>query len=194
MTTYATLPIYLLVLHQSKARKRMVPLTHVHLKDEDWYLTISWQLSLLAKENKPKLTKTKYFLQLEKVKRSQQILSRDAYWRKNLHVWDYSSKKVCSSMATVSAAIVTKADDSKWNHPVGLLSHLLLCLIDLLCLAQALATSKQSWSWTQLSQIGCLPGKGRWMSSGISWGNTSVGKKLEAFTFLVLLELEKLPA
>lgn len=151
MTTNAILPIYQPVLHQSWARKRMVPLAHIHLEGADWYLTIIWQLSLLAKENKPELTKTKYVPQFEKFKRSQQILSRDVHWRKNLLVWDCSSKK-------------------------------------------ALATSKQSWSWIQLFQIGCLPGKRRWISSGISWGNTSVGKKLEVFIFLVLLELEKLPA
>ena len=103
-TTCVTLPVYLPVLHQSKARKKMVPLAHVHLRGADWYLTISWQLSLLAKENKPEFTKTKYVPQFQKVKTSQQILSRDVHWRKNLHVWDFSSKKVGSYMAADSAA------------------------------------------------------------------------------------------
>lgn len=121
MTICATLPIYHPVLHQSKARKRMAPLAPVHLRGADWYLTISWQWSLLAKRNKPELTKTKSVRQAEKIKRSQQILSRDVHWRKNLHVWDCSSKKVRSYMATINAALKTRLvtpDETQWIFSV----------------------------------------------------------------------------
>lgn len=192
MTTNAILPVYHPVLHQSWARKRMVPLTHTHLGDANWYLTISWQLSLQAKEDKPEFTKTKYVPLFAKVKRSQHILSRDVHQRRNLRVWGCLSKKVRSFTAAVRAAF--KRGWETQMKPIGSSQSPLLYLIVLSCLAQALATSKQSWSWIQLSPIGCLPGKRRWMSSGISWGSTSVGKKLEVFIFLVLLGLEKLPA
>lgn len=112
MTTSATLPICHPVLHQSWARKRMAPRAHTHLRDAhthlrdaDWYLTISWQFSLLAKQNEPEFTRTKSAPRFEKVKTSQQILSRDGQWRKNLHVWGCSSKKVCSYTAAVNAAL-----------------------------------------------------------------------------------------
>lgn len=121
MTICATLLIYHPVLHQSKARKRMAPLALVHLRDADWYLTISWQLSLLAKENKPELTKTKPTPRFEKIKRSQQILNRDVHWRKNLHVWDCSNKKVRSYMATFSAAWSTRLvtpNETRWIFSV----------------------------------------------------------------------------
>lgn len=193
MTTNATLPVYHPVLHQSWARRRTVPRSHTHRGDANWYLTISWQLrSLRAKEDKPEFTKTKYVPPFKKVQRSRKILSRDVHWRKNPPVWGCLSKKVRSLPAAVSAAF--KQGWPVQMKPIGSSQSPLLYLIVLSCLAQALATSKQSWCWIQLSQIGCLPGRRRWMSSGISWGSTSVGKKLEVFIFLVLLELEKLPA
>lgn len=87
---------------------------------------MSWQLSLRAKKNKTKFTKTKYFPQLRKVKRANQILSRNVHQRRNLDAWDCSSKKVGSSVAAVGA-IGNRDGGSEWN-PGSLFGHLLLGL------------------------------------------------------------------
>lgn len=100
----ATLPRLSPCSPPKQGKKENGPLAHRHQRDADWWLTISWQLSLLAKEKPPEFTKTKYIPQFWKVRTSQPILSRGVRRRRSLHVWDCSKQEVGSFMAAVSAA------------------------------------------------------------------------------------------